>query len=208
MNLLHKTSSNNKDVIVSLDELVVEITAQEYNDRKGSVNHNAFVCAHEVAFDSKGKQSCNLSMWVTLAFVVTSHVRFQITTHLLTLSISFSRYLISWFDTPIFSCSGSLAKRQSKMAEQWNPGYTKGQKFCMPANQTFVEAYPEADPLVLMQPVDDRREGHTLMQDMIKHRVACILRQLGFRLQEIVHSLLKLSEDFCRMKKELERSRW
>jgi hypothetical protein len=106
------------------------------------------------------------------------------------------------------SCSGSQAKKQSKMVEQWNSDDTKGQLFLMPVNQKFVEAYDAADPFVLMQPVDDREDGHTLMQGMIKHRVACILHQLGFCLQEPVQALSKLSDDFRRMKIELERWTW
>lgn len=106
------------------------------------------------------------------------------------------------------SCSGSQAKKQSKMVEQWNSDDTKGQLFLMPVNEKFVEAYDAADPFVLMQPVDDREDGHILMQGMIKHRVACILRQLGFQLQEPVQALSKLSDNFRRMKIELERWLW
>ena len=73
MNLLRKASSNN-----ALDNLVVEITAQEYDAGKGSIYHDNYVCAREVAFDSKGQPSCNLSMWVTLSLLVTSFVRFLI----------------------------------------------------------------------------------------------------------------------------------
>ena len=79
MNLLRKaSSSNNQHVIDSLDKLVVEITAQEYDAGKGSIFHDNYVCAREVAFDSKGKRTCNLSMWVTLSLLVTSFVRFLI----------------------------------------------------------------------------------------------------------------------------------
>ena len=73
MNLLRKASSNN-----ALDNLVVEITAQEYDAGKGSIYRDNYVCAREVAFDSKGQPSCNLSMWVTLSLLVTSFVRFLI----------------------------------------------------------------------------------------------------------------------------------
>ena len=106
------------------------------------------------------------------------------------------------------SCSGSQAKKQSKMVEQWNPDYTIGQLFLMPMNRTFVDAYDAAEPFVLMQPVNDREDGHTLMRGMINHRVACILCQLGFRLHEPVQALSKLSDHFRRMKVELERWTW
>ena len=79
VNLLrNKSSSNNEYVIDSLDKLVVEITAQEYDAGKGSIYRDNYVCAREVAFDSKGQPSCNLSMWVTLSLLVTSFVRFLI----------------------------------------------------------------------------------------------------------------------------------
>lgn len=61
-------SSNNE--IVSLDQLVVEITVQQYNTGKESVFRDNFVCARELVFDSKGKRSCNLSMWVTFSVLV------------------------------------------------------------------------------------------------------------------------------------------
>ena len=60
MNLLRQSS--NDFVVVSLDKIVVEITAQRYEAGKRSINQHSFVCAHEVAFDSMGKRSCNLSM--------------------------------------------------------------------------------------------------------------------------------------------------
>jgi hypothetical protein len=73
MNLLRKSSSSNNEYVnLSLDKLVVEITAQEYDAGKGSIFDDSYVCAREVAFDSKGKRTCNLSMWVTLPLLVTS----------------------------------------------------------------------------------------------------------------------------------------
>jgi hypothetical protein len=71
MNLLRKSSSSNNEYVnLSLENLVVEITAQEYNAGKGSNYPDNYVCACEVAFDSKGQPSCNLSMWVTLSLLV------------------------------------------------------------------------------------------------------------------------------------------
>ena len=70
MNRLRKPSSNNEYAIVSLENIVVEITEQEYDAGKGSIYCNNYVCAREVVFDSKGKRSCNLSMWVTLSLLV------------------------------------------------------------------------------------------------------------------------------------------
>ena len=96
----------------------------------------------------------------------------------------------------------------AKQVEQWHLEDERGQPFCMPVNQQFEEAFSAADLFVLMQPVDDREEGHTLMTAMIKHRVACILLNHGFRLLEPVEKLSKLAEDFRRMKNDLERWAW
>ena len=46
---------------VSIDSIIKEVSAEVYRTAK-SARPNAYVCAHEVAFDSKGKQSCNLSV--------------------------------------------------------------------------------------------------------------------------------------------------
>ena len=70
MNLLRKSSSNNEYAIVSLEKLVVEITEQQYDTGKGSIDHDNYVCAREVVFDAKGKRSCNLSMWVTFSVLL------------------------------------------------------------------------------------------------------------------------------------------
>lgn len=73
VNLLRKSSSNNEDEIVSLDKLVVEITVQQYNDGKRSRDNpdcDNYLCARELVFDSKGKRSCNLSMWVNFSVLV------------------------------------------------------------------------------------------------------------------------------------------
>ena len=46
--------------VVPHNDIVTEITKEEYHTKKKF--SDAFICAHEVAFDSKGKRSCNLSM--------------------------------------------------------------------------------------------------------------------------------------------------
>ena len=46
---------------VSIDRIVKEVSAEVYHAAK-LARPNAYACAHEVAFDSKGKQSCNLSV--------------------------------------------------------------------------------------------------------------------------------------------------
>ena len=46
---------------VSVGEMVAEVSPQAYHSGKNA-SPGDFVCAHEVAFDSKGKRTCNLSM--------------------------------------------------------------------------------------------------------------------------------------------------
>ncbi len=59
MKLLRQSS--NEYIAIPHDEIVAEVTEQAYDAGKFS-KLGAFVCAQEVAFDSKGKRSCNLSM--------------------------------------------------------------------------------------------------------------------------------------------------
>jgi hypothetical protein len=59
VNLLRQSS--NEYIVIPHDEIVTEVTEQVYDAGKFG-NLGAFVCAHEVAFDSKGKRSYNLSM--------------------------------------------------------------------------------------------------------------------------------------------------
>lgn len=48
---------------LSIDDIVAEVSAQAYHAGKASAAApEAFVCAHEVVFDSKGKRTCNMSM--------------------------------------------------------------------------------------------------------------------------------------------------
>ena len=113
----------------------------------------------------------------------------------------------SWFDTTITACSGSKAKKMSKLDEQWRPDDKRGSLFCMPANEEFEGSFTAANPYVFMQPVDDREEGHNLIAAMLKHRVASILFNNGFCPHE-PPELFKLEEDFYRMKIDLERWAW
>lgn len=46
---------------VSIDNIIKEVNFDVYNVKKYK-SPGAFVCVHEVAFDSKGKRSCNLSL--------------------------------------------------------------------------------------------------------------------------------------------------
>lgn len=50
-----------EDTTVSIDNVVKEIPLELYNAGKFNCP-DAFIRVHEVAFDSKGKRSCNLSL--------------------------------------------------------------------------------------------------------------------------------------------------
>ena len=59
INLLRQSSK--EYIVISNNEIVAEVTEEAYH--AGNLEYpGAFICAHEVAFDSKGKRSCNLSM--------------------------------------------------------------------------------------------------------------------------------------------------
>jgi hypothetical protein len=60
--LLTNNSHQLQTSTVTVDDIVTEVSAEVYHDGKCSNNAHAFVSAHEVAFDSKGKRSCNLSV--------------------------------------------------------------------------------------------------------------------------------------------------
>lgn len=92
--------------------------------------------------------------------------------------------------------------------EQWHAYNECRSLFCMPINEEFENAFEGANPYVMMQPVDDREEGHNLITAILKHRVATILLVHGFFPQEPPEELIKLGGDFNRMKIDLERWAW
>ena len=51
-----------EETTVSIDNIIQEVSLEVYNSGSFS-NPAAFVCVHQLAFDSKGKRSCNLSLW-------------------------------------------------------------------------------------------------------------------------------------------------
>jgi hypothetical protein len=108
----------------------------------------------------------------------------------------------------ITACSGSKARKMSKLDEQWCLNDKPGSLFCMPVNEEFEGTFAAAKPFVFMQPIDDRKEGHNLIAAVLKHRVACILLIHGFYPHERPEELVKLGEDFDRMKIDLERWAW
>ena len=54
--------ANLEQPTVSIGEIISEVSAEAYHAGKFGPTPDAFVCAQEVAFDSKGKRACNLSM--------------------------------------------------------------------------------------------------------------------------------------------------
>ena len=98
----------------------------------------------------------------------------------------------------------------SKQEDQWHLDNKSGNLFVMPVNKEFEDAFAAADPppFVFMQPVDDLEDGHMLMMRILKHRCASILMAYGVRLQEPPEPLIKLGEEYDRLKNVLERWAW
>jgi hypothetical protein len=91
----------------------------------------------------------------------------------------------------------------SKKDDPWHLEDTSGSLFCMPNNEEFEMAFPTANPpYVFMQPVDDRKSGHDLIEAMLKHKVAAIL------LSECPVQLEDLMRDFALMRVDLEHWAW
>jgi hypothetical protein len=98
----------------------------------------------------------------------------------------------------------------SKQEDQWHLKNKSGDLFVMPVNKEFEDAFAAADlpPYVFMQPVDDLEDGHTLMMRILKHRCTSILIAYGVKPQEPPEALIKLGEEYDRLKNVLERWAW
>lgn len=82
--------------------------------------------------------------------------------------------LSSFFDVDISSCSNNKAKRVSKKGEEhWQ--LEDKTLFCMPKNEVFSSSLPQTKPYVMMQPVDDTKEGHDIIYGILKHRIDTLL---------------------------------
>ena len=78
----------------------------------------------------------------------------------------------------ITSCSNNKAKRVSKKGEEhWQ--VDDRTLFCLPRNESFSACLPLIKPFVMMQPVDDAREGHDLMDAILEHRIGTLLHSQG-----------------------------
>ncbi|KAL7508561.1 hypothetical protein ACHAXN_005625 [Cyclotella atomus] len=85
-----------------------------------------------------------------------------------------SANLSIFFDVDVSSCSNNKAKRVSKKGEEhWQ--LEDKTLFCIPKNDAFLSGLPQTKPYVMMQPVDDKQEGHDLIDDILQHRIGTLL---------------------------------
>lgn len=97
----------------------------------------------------------------------------------------------------------------SKKEDPWRLDDTSGSLFCMPNNGEFEAVFPTSTPpFVFMQPVDDLKPGHDLVQSILEHRVTSILISRGFCFHDHPCQLEKLKHDFASMKADLKRWAW
>jgi len=174
--------------ISSPSDVVVEIDAYTYQSGKIGPSPDMFVSAQEVVFDSKGKVTCNHSMYV---LSVLSRVMMSFYLLILTLTqLSFILcililLIISWFDAAItIGCSSTKAKKSSQkdQEDEWD---MKGESlFVVPNNEEFKDSLSAVatSPYVCMQTVEDL-ETDTLIKGILNHRIATILfNQYGLQI--------------------------
>ena len=146
MDLKPWTDSHYQGRVVSLEDIITEVSQREYNEYR-SISPNAMIRADELVFDSKGKRSANLS---------------------------------TWFDADIVPC---CSKKASTKHIGWKIANDRsGSLFCMPdtvTNKTFERNLPSSVPYVAMQPIDDFKAGHDLIEAILEHRIGTILYSMG-----------------------------
>lgn len=76
-----------------------------------------------------------------------------------------------WFDADISSSHGSAKHHDIGCLQSFHDKAL----FCMPKNSIFQLSLPPITPHVLMQPKDDSKEGHRLIDDVLKHRICDLL---------------------------------
>ncbi|KAL3822759.1 hypothetical protein ACHAXA_009633 [Cyclostephanos tholiformis] len=153
---------------------VAEVTEEDYQ-----ANSGLFICAHEVTFDSKGKRSCNHSIW-------------------------FNTTITSCSGSKAKKLSRKDEQEQWHLKNECGIFFVMpiNQEF----KDAFMAV--DLPPYVLMQPVDDLEDGHNLITAVLKHRVASILQSHGFKPQEPPEELIKLGEKYHRLKRLLDRWAW
>ena len=120
------------------------------------------------------------------------------------------RCVSSWFDTPISACSISKAKKLAKVSKEHEPWLVDdGALFTLPNNDEFQRSLDASSPpFVLMQPVDDLKAGHALVQCILEHKVATLIRsqRLGYVGKLLTDS--QLHDEYNRLKLDLETWAW
>jgi hypothetical protein len=112
-----------------------------------------------------------------------------------------------WFDAIIQrEHPGSRGNTKSQnYNELWN--IDDKALFCMPKNSKFLSSLPTITPYVLMQPKDDCKEGHDLIDAIIEHRIGSLLTSQGYQYYWI-NNIEALQADFSRLLKITEKWVW
>ena len=109
-----------------------------------------------------------------------------------------------WFDANVTHWGGRSFKRQ---APNDLCNLDERALFRMPKNETFESNLPTITPHVLMQPKDDCKEGHDLIDAILEHRINSILASQGCR-SYWLNNFATLKADFARLQKIAEKWTW
>eukprot|EP00579_Thalassiosira_antarctica_P013682 CAMPEP_0201940868 /NCGR_PEP_ID=MMETSP0903-20130614/45991_1 /ASSEMBLY_ACC=CAM_ASM_000552 /TAXON_ID=420261 /ORGANISM="Thalassiosira antarctica, Strain CCMP982" /LENGTH=345 /DNA_ID=CAMNT_0048482781 /DNA_START=30 /DNA_END=1067 /DNA_ORIENTATION=- len=169
--------TNLQQPTISTGDIVTEVPSEVYHAGK-SISPSTFVSAHEVAFDSKGKPTCNHSIWFDT----------KITTCSTTKAKKISKKDNPWH---LNDKSGSLfCMPNNEEFEKSFPITTPPYVFMQPVDD--IQA----------------GHGHDLVKVMLEHRVATILLTRGFCFHKLPNQFDQLGKDFARMKNDLKRWAW
>ena len=97
----------------------------------------------------------------------------------------------------------------SKEHEPWLVDDSSGALFTMPNNDEFQRCLDASSPpFVLMQPVDDLQAGHALVQCILEHKVATLIRSLRLGYVGKLLTDERLLDEYNRLKLDLETWAW
>lgn len=83
----------------------------------------------------------------------------------------------------------------------------------MPKNDAFSSCLPQTKPYIMMQPVDESKAGHALIDGIIEHRIASLLHEQNCTFGKFNKKTLKAREielrtKMFRMSERLKRDFW
>ncbi|KAL3802210.1 hypothetical protein HJC23_001754 [Cyclotella cryptica] len=117
-----------------------------------------------------------------------------------------------FFDVDITPCSNNKAKRVSKKGEEhWQ--LEDKTVFCMPKNESFSAFLPPIKPYIMMQPVDDVREGHEFIDAILEHRIVTLLHLQGCQFdkltaESLIDREMDIKSKFILLMNQLKRASW